>query len=82
MVDHLAAPRERVSMKAGNNRPFLWVRECECENCGAKLLHKKKKKKWLDLSQSCSVILALFSEEEKVSGQLPSFSVMGCANVR
>jgi len=27
MVDHLAAPRERVSMKAGNNRPFLWVRE-------------------------------------------------------
>jgi hypothetical protein len=45
MVDHLAAPRERVSMKADNNRPFLWVRECECENCGAKLLHKKKKKK-------------------------------------
>jgi DNA-directed RNA polymerase subunit RPC12/RpoP len=45
MVDHLAAPRERVSMKAGNNRPFLWVRECECENCGAKLLQKKKKKK-------------------------------------
>jgi len=44
MVDHLAAPRERVSMKAGNNRPFLWVRE-------------KNKKKWLDLSQSCSVIL-------------------------
>jgi hypothetical protein len=29
MVDHLAAPRERVSMKAGNNRPFLWVREYE-----------------------------------------------------
>ena len=33
------------------------------------------KKKWLDLSQSCSVILALLCEE-KVSGQLPSFSVM------
>jgi hypothetical protein len=46
------------------------------------LRQRKQKKKWLDLSQSCSVILALFSEEEKVSGQLPSFSVMGCANVR